>query len=349
MRHLASIQYIHHTSAIEGADRIELAHVLGWQVTCQKGQFKVGDLAVYFEIDSYLPVRPEFEYLRRNSYRTSPILGEGFRLHTMKFRGAISQGLLMPPYDFPELAGRKLDVGTDVTEILGVRKWEIEERATNGGTIIGELPAGFIHSDEVRVQAAPDLINAFHGIEYYISTKMDGSSHSCGFTEDGGFHVCGHNYEYADDGKSGFYELLKKRNLSSKLLALKGNVWKHSIILIGEFCGPSIQSNRLRLIHPEWYIFTVMVDHQRVGLREMQNIAKMLDNPTVPIEEIGTDFDVKYPTVETVLARADGFHPNGARKEGIVIRPTEPVFNYEISAALSMKAVSNKYLLKTDT
>lgn len=252
MRKLASIQYIHDITPIAGADRIELAHVLGWQVTAQKGQFHVGDRAVYFEIDSFLPLRPEFEFLRKTSYKNSPILGEGFRLRTMKFRGEISQGLLMSPDDFPELKDRELPIGMDVTEALGVRKWEIEERATNGGTIIGE------------------------------------------------------------------------------------------------FCGPSIQSNRLKLSGPEWYIFTVMVDGRRQGLREMQDIAKALGNPTVPVEETGMDFDEKYPTVEAVLARADGFHPNGARKEGIVIRPTEPVFNYEISAALSMKAVSNKYLLKTD-
>lgn len=181
---------------------------------------------------------------------------------------------------------------------------------------------------------------------------MDGSSHSCGYTPDSdsslSFHVCGHNYEYADDGKSGFYELVKQRSLREKLLNLKGSAWKNSVILIGEFCGPSIQSNRLKLTRPEWYIFTVMIDGERVGLREMQDIAKALGNPTVPVEEVGTDFDLKYPTVEDVLKRADGFHKNGARKEGIVIRPTEPVYNYEISGALSMKAVSNKYLLKNE-
>ena len=56
----------------------------------------------------------------------------------------------------------------------------------------------------------------------------------------------------------------------------------------------------------------------------------------------------KYPTVEALLARADGEYPNGGKKEGIVIRPTEPVFCPLISASLSMKVVSNKYLLKND-
>ena len=66
----------------------------------------------------------------------------------------------------------------------------------------------------------------------------------------------------------------------------------------------------------------------------------------VPVEEVGMDLPSKYPTVEALLERADGDYPNGGRKEGIVIRPTEPVFCPLIGASLSMKVVSNKYLLK---
>ena len=68
----------------------------------------------------------------------------------------------------------------------------------------------------------------------------------------------------------------------------------------------------------------------------------------VPIEEIGTDLPSKYPTVEALLDRADGEYPNGGKKEGIVVRTTEPVYNDYIGGPLSMKVVSNKYLLKND-
>ena len=57
-RKLARIQKIYQIEPIEGADRIELAYVLGWQCVVNKGQFKPMDLAVYFEIDSFLPIRP---------------------------------------------------------------------------------------------------------------------------------------------------------------------------------------------------------------------------------------------------------------------------------------------------
>ena len=174
MRKLASIQRIWSIEPIEGADRIELAHVLGWQCVVNKGQFQPMDLAVYFEVDSFLPCVPEFEFLRSSSYRKTDIMGEGFRLRTMKFRGQISQGLLLPVSEFPVIPA-DAELGTDVAELLGVRKWEIEERITTGGTMIDTLPYDIPHTDETRVQAEPGLIREFAGLEYYISTKMDGS------------------------------------------------------------------------------------------------------------------------------------------------------------------------------
>ena len=346
MRKLASIQRIWKIEPIEGADRIELVHVLGWQCVVNKGQFREMDLAVYFEVDSFLPIAPEFEFLRASSYRKTDIMGEGFRLRTMKFRGQISQGLLLPVSAFPAIPA-DAELGTDVTEILGVKKWEIEERITTGGTMIGTLPYDIPHTDETRVQAEPDLIQAFAGLEYYISTKMDGSSHSVGIDENG-FHVTGHNYEYKDDGNSPFYELVKSMDLQAKMEAFATANNLSTFTIQGELCAPGIQKNRLKLTKPAWYVFTIRENGKRVGLTRMLEVCEKLQLESVPIEEIGTDLPVKYPTVEALLERADGNYPKGGKKEGIVIRPTEPVYCELVSGALSMKVVSNKYLLKND-
>ena len=344
MRELASIQRIWKLETIEGADRIELAHVLGWQCVVNKGQFKPMDLAVYFEIDSFLPIQPAFEFLRASSYKKTDIMGEGFKLRTMRFKGQISQGLLLPLSEFPQIPA-DADLGDDVTDLLGVRKWEIEERASTGGTVIGALPYDIPHTDETRVQENPELIQAFAGLEYYISTKMDGSSHSIGIDENG-FHVTGHNYEYKDDGNSSFYELVKERGYQESMEQYVRARGLKTLTIQGELCAPGIQQNRLRLTRPEWYVFTIREDGKRVGLRRMITICAALGMKLVPIEEVGTDLPSKYPTVEALLARADGDYPRGGKKEGIVIRPTEPVFCPLISASLSMKVVSNKYLLK---
>ncbi len=345
-RKLASIQRIWKIEPIEGADRIELAHVLGWQCVVNKGQFKPMDLAVYFEIDSFLPVRSEFEFMRASSYKKTDIMGEGFRLKTMRFRGQISQGLLLPISYFLEIPSGT-ELGTEVTDIIGVRKWEIEEKVTTGGTVIGTLPFDVPHTDETRVQAEPDLIGDFAGLEYYISTKMDGSSHSVSLDEEG-FHVTGHNYEYKDDGKSSFYELVKREEIEAKIRRYSDENGIHLITIQGEFCAPGIQQNRLRLSHSEWYVFTIRIEGKRIGLKKMKEICEELNLNMVPIEEVGVDLPSKYPTVEALLERADGEYPKGGKKEGIVIRPTEPVFCERISAALSMKVVNNKYLLKNE-
>ena len=346
MRKLASIQRIWKIEPIENADKIELAYVRGWQCVVNKGQFNEMDLAVYFEIDSFLPIRPEFEFLRKSSYRKTDIMGEGFRLKTMKFRGQISQGLLLPISVFPEIPNN-LSLGDNVSDYLNVKKWEIEEKATTGGTVIGNLPRCIPHTDETRIQAEPDLLNEFVGLEYYISTKMDGSSHSIGIDENG-FHVTGHNYEYMNDGQCSFYNFVNERKYQEKLECYFTQNNLNSITVQGELCAPGIQNNRLKLTKPEWYVFTIMINGKRVGLYDMIDICKQLDFICVPIEEVGIDLPSKYPSIDDLLERADGEYPNGGKKEGIVIRPVEPIFCQLICAELSMKIVNNRYLLNND-
>lgn len=345
MRKLASVQKITKIEPIEGADRIELAHVLGWQCVVNKGQFREGDYAVYFEIDSFLPIRPEFEFLRASSYKKTDLLGEGFRLRTQKFRGQISQGLLLPVSILDGTGWFGLPEGTDVTKLLGVRKYEIPEMATTGGNVIGTLPYDVPHTDEVRIQAEPDLLQEFAGREYYISTKMNGSSHSVSLDSDG-FHVTGHNYEYKNDGSSSFYQLVNTLGLKEKMEETAKRLSLKELTVQGEFCGPGIQKNRLKLQKPEWYVFTVRENGKRVGLEEMKAVCEALGVKHVPVEEVGDDLPGKYPTVEALLQRADGEYPNGGKKEGIVIRPVSPVMSGVTGEYLSMKIINNKYLLK---
>ena len=346
MRKLASIQVITEISPIEGADRIELASVLGWKCVVNKGQFHPGDKAVYFEIDSFLPVCPVFEFLRASSYRKTDLMGEGFKLRTMTFRGQISQGLLLPVRDFPEIP-ENAEVNEDVTELLGVRKYEIEEMETSDGTKIGELPADVPHTYETRVQENPALIQEFAGKEYYISTKMDGTSHSISVDQDG-FHVTGHRYEWKNDGKSAFYDLVNERGYEDLCRAHMSRYGLRSFTVQGEYCGPGIRKNRLRLKTPEWYVFTIMENGKRVDLDRMLDICKRLGFVTVPLEETGINLPENYPTVEALLSRADGEYPNGGKKEGIVIRPRRPVYCQMLGGDLSMKVVNNRYLLKNE-
>ncbi len=338
-RKLASVQYVHHITPIEGADRIECVHVLGWQCVANKGQFQVGDHCVYFEVDSFLPVCDRFEFLRGSSYKKSEILGEGFRLKTLKFRGQISQGLVQPLSILPE---GEYELGTDVTELLGVRKWEIEERVTSSGTVIGDFPYGITKTDELRVQSYPELIAEFKAVPvYYISTKMDGTSVTM-YWKDGKFGVCGRNYEYEDNDKCAMWRYAHEHKIEEHLR--ENNI--PDVAIQGEFCGAGIQKNRLKLVKPEWYVFTAvnMETGRRYPLPQMEELCKKLGLKMVPVEELGEVFP--YDSVEELLERAKGKYASGMNKEGIVIRPVEPVYSRTIEGPLSMKVLNNDYLLK---
>lgn len=338
-RKLASIQYVHHITPIEGADRIECVHVLGWQCVANKGEFQVGDSCVYMEVDSFLPVCDRFEFLRSSSYRKNELLGEGFRLKTQKFRGQISQGLVQPLSVLPD---GNYQIGDDVTELLGIRKWEVEERATGSGTVIGDFPEGIPKTDELRVQSYPELIGELRQVPaYYISTKMDGTSVTM-YWKNGRFGVCGRNYEYADDGKCAMWKYAHEHHIPERMAELN----LPDVAIQGEFCGPGIQKNRLKLMKPEWYVFTVidLAARRRYSLYDMQEFCAKLQLEMVPVEEEGETF--AYGSVDELLERAKGKYPSGMNKEGIVIRPVDMVYSGTIEGPLSMKVLNNDYLLK---
>jgi RNA ligase (TIGR02306 family) len=291
------------------------------------------------EVDSFLPVCEQFEFLRSSSFKKSEILGEGFRLKTQKFRGQISQGLVQPLSILP--AG-EYQIGDDVTDLLGIRKWEVEERVTNSGTVVGDFPAGIPKTDELRVQSYPELIGEFKQVKgYYISTKMDGTSVTM-YWKDGHFGICGRNFEYGDDDKCAMWKYAHDHGIPERAAELA----LPDVAIQGEFCGAGIQKNRLKLVRPEWYVFTVidLTTRRRYPLTKMQELCKQLKLQMVPIEEEQEVFP--YDSVDVLLERAKGKYPSGMNKEGIVIRPLEPVYSPTIEGPLSMKVLNNDYLLK---
>jgi RNA ligase (TIGR02306 family) len=112
---------------IEKAERLELALFEGWECVVAKGSLQVGDLVVYFPIDSLLPMELE----NRIFGTDAKIRLNGKKVKTVKIRGVYSQGLAVPVSKLPELEGKK--AGDDVTELLGVTKWEVPE---------DDMPAG---------------------------------------------------------------------------------------------------------------------------------------------------------------------------------------------------------------
>lgn len=178
-RKLATIRKIAGIDPIPGADAIEKLTVDGWELVSQKGNFKPLDYCVYFEIDSFLPVRPEFEFLRDRCYKNSPHMGEGFKLKTIKLRGQISQGLALPVSElFPGAEvvdalpdnvvadAKTLVLGQDVTEVLNVKKWEPPPKGVGSSfgpsSTKGNWPEFLRKTDQERIQ------NCFGGVKNWI-------------------------------------------------------------------------------------------------------------------------------------------------------------------------------------
>lgn len=343
MRNLVSVQKIIDIQPIENADNILCASILGWKLVILKDEFKIGDKCAYFEVDSFLPIEEKYEFLRKSSYRKNELVGEGFRIKTQKLRGQISQGLAL---NLNTLGlSEDLEIGTDLTNILNVKKWEVPEKISNEGILIPQFPDGIDKTDETRIQTIPEILNEFKGIKYYISTKIDGTSVTM-YRKNGKFGICSHDNEIIEDEnhKNSFWEYSRKIEINEKLK--EANI--DNIAIQGEFAGCGIQKNRLNLKEFKWFVFTIkdLNTGKRIDLPTMLNICKILNLETVPIEEVDIDLPSKYPNIESLLIRAQGLYSNGSKKEGIVIRPVTPIHSNIINGDLSFKVLNNIFLLK---
>lgn len=329
VRKLATIRVVHQVEPIEGADKIELAVVDGWKCVTKKGEFSVGDAVIYCEIDSFLPVREEFEFLRKSSLRTMEDR-EGFRLRTVKLRGQISQGLLLNP----AILARSVAVGDDVTEELGIVKYEAPIPACLGGTVVGPFPAFVFRTDEERIQNLATEFDSYRGKPFYISEKVDGTSFTAFFHE-GNFGVCGRNWQLAEDKANSHWRIVRDRNLQQKLES-RGR----SIAIQGELAGPGIQGNRYALKDLELFVFNVFDIAASAYLKkaEMEAICEELELKTVPavgLQEVPDSMD-------EILKLAEGkslLNP-GTEREGLVW------VSGAADARISFKTISNRYLNK---
>ena len=337
MRKLASIQEIIGFEAIPDADRIVLAKVMGWSAVVKKDEFKLGDKCVYFEVDSFLPMEDKYAFLAGNSYKNNEFMGEGYRIKTQRLRGCLSQGLIMPLSIDSRL--NDLAVETDVTELLGIRKWEIPEVQGGAGVAVGYKPYGIPTTDELRVQSYDRLREALLGKSYYITTKMDGTSMTV-FYKDGDIGVCSRKDRLKDTEDNKYWKVAKQYNLIEKLNELGKN-----IAIQGEFCGHGIQKNRLRLMKPKYFVFDI-VDLDTglyMGLEDIKKYVDILGLDMVPVEEIGENFNY---TTEELLEKSKGKYESGLDKEGIVVRPINVEYNRKYQRRLSFKVLNNDFLLK---
>lgn len=331
-RALASITRITELTPITGADRIELARVAGWQCVVKKGEFKQGELAVYLEIDAVPPDRQAFAWLWQPKGQSGVPRPETFRIRTLRLRGTLSQGLLMP---LTQAGLSGVNEGDDVTEQLGVTKYEPLAPSGMGDWCAG-FPSLVPKTDEMRVQAVPQVLEELRGQPFVATVKMDGTS-STFVMVDGALHACGRNHSIAE-GENLYWYVAKKHALGEVLAG-------SSLAIQGEIVGPGVQKNPVGLKDKSLFVFNLYDTRsgEHLSDAELRKFCSAHGLTPVPLAFKGERFD---ETVDSLLQKAEGTYAGTSnQREGIVIRPVTPMRSTVLGGRLSFKAISNRYLL----
>ncbi|OAQ73939.1 RNA ligase, DRB0094 family [Pochonia chlamydosporia 170] len=373
-RRLVTVRRVSLLTPIPDADLIESATVDGWTCVVAKGEHKVGELSVYFEIDSFLPALDErYSFLKVKATKHDDF--EGIRIKTIKLRKVLSQGLLVPLTKFPEINAILQDLqkkcgkedadkelqSMSFEDILGVRKWEppVYEQGKPAG--LAPFPVFVNRTDQERVQNLPNVFEEWGDAVFQESTKMDGSSMTVYFIRNDSTHistlptfaqqdhetlrhlpsgtvgVCSRNRDIAPDPSNHFWSVALRQNIPSKLNELNRN-----IAIQGELCGSSIQANfeGFQKGFHDIYVFSVWdIDAQKYLLpREVhEELVPKLGLKHVPVTGYWLLKDIATG-LRDILERAEGKGINGRKREGIVLK--------EVRGEFSFKAISNSYLLR---
>lgn len=340
-RKLATIRKIDSIDPITGADAIEVATVGGWKVVVKKGEYSAGDLAVYFEIDSWIPTAMA-PFLTKAGHFPKVHEGvEGERLRTVKLRGQLSQGLLMPQ----DIVSNKIAPGeifvceesSDVTELLGIVKWERPVSAQLAGQVRGNFPALVPKTDQERIQNLTKDFETYQEDSWSVTEKLDGSSCTFYLDNEGDFHVCSRNLDLKEDENNSYWKVARKFDVEG---IMRRNSMK-GMSIQGEMIGEGIQGNQYK-VALDFYVYDMYNTNTGRYILPVQLKAscERLGLKHVPIIEEGSSLREK--SMQSLLVEAEGKSIlNGSEREGIV-------FKSETIHDRSFKAISNKWLLKNE-
>lgn len=333
-RKLASVQVIKDLRPIPNADAIVCAQVLGWECVVRKNEFNVNNKCVYFEIDSVLPIAHWNDHLRKEPDKP-------LRIKSIRLRGVLSQGLALPISILPL---GEYEVGDDVTDIIGVEKYEPVVPMHLTGVVKGNFPSFLHKTDEVRLQSEPNaLFEAINkGLMLVGTLKMDGTSFTA-YRRDEDFGVCSRNLDLKETENNAHWRMARKLKLENILRSEGGN-----ICIQGEMVGPGIQANRMGLKETDLYLFNLFdIDagkyfsyHQLCQFATKHNL-KVVNK----VQQI--DLSMESPAVKDLLDIANELnYENNTPAEGIVWRSTCETYSDVLKSRLSFKTISNRFLEK---
>jgi RNA ligase (TIGR02306 family) len=341
MRKLASIRKIDEIRPILGADAIECAVVGGWTVVVKRGEFIPGTLAVYLEIDSWVPTELA-PFLTKPGHFPKEFNGvKGERLRTVKLRGQVSQGLLLPMsvLDWDTDSIDTDDIGIDVANELGIQKWEAPVPAQLAGQVRGNFPGFISKTDQERIQNLTAELREWQDNQAFtweVTEKLDGSSMTV-YVRDEDEGVCSRNLDLKRDEANSFWSVAIREDLIAKIRRTGRN-----LALQGELIGEGIQKNPYDVRGQSFRLFDIydidrgdyMSPAERRKLAEELGIAHV---PVISSEMVIEEF------VQGLLTMAEGKS---------VLRPMRDreglVFKCNTFGGPTFKVIANSWLLKNE-
>lgn len=332
-RKMATIQVINGIYPIPNADRICQYGINGWLVVDQVGKYQVGDLVVFLEINSFSP-HTLTPFLTRPEKFPQIYNGvEGQRLRTVRLRGALSQGLILPMTVCDGVWSEE-HIGTDVSEQLGVVKWE-PPLEYNPADARGLFPDFIPKTDQERIQNCYGFIQSLGDVDAEVQEKLEGQSHTA-YLNQGEFGVCSRNLNLRDSDNT-FWNTARAYQLEEKLRALGRN-----LAIQSEQVGPGIQNNIYGLTDHRLFVFDIWdIDAQRYlepdERRELVAKIGLVDAPVLESQK-----NLGGMTLAQYLAMANGKSVLGftdTLREGLVYKVRGP-------RRISFKTISDEYLLK---
>jgi RNA ligase (TIGR02306 family) len=356
-RKLVTVRQINSIDPIPGADAIQVASVEGWKVVVKKGEFNIGDYCLYFEIDSFLPESdPRYAFLMKMGVREFEG-AKGHKLRTVKLRGQISQGLVLPLGAFPELMIPEMKEHRvalrdfDFASILGIKKYEAPIPAELAGQVKGTFPSFIRKTDQERCQNLIDEIFWQNKeSKYEVTTKLDGTSVTF-YYFNGETGACSRNLELKinDENKDNSIVRMFIDSGLQRALQFNGSALNSNIAIQGELMGPGIQGNREALKKHTFFIFDMQnldtgeyltPSQRRAFVNGM--ISGGLDQSFVqhvPVLHESVSLEkLAITNVDELLAFAEGKSINNLVREGVVFKREDGKFSF--------KAISNTFLAK---
>ena len=329
---LAEIQTINEITPIEGADRIELAKVQGWQSVVVRGAYSVGDRIIFIPIDTVLQPSVWNSYLHDKQDPTKPI-----RVRSVKLRGAVSSGLIFPLSILDPFT--EYEIGRDVADLIGVTKFIKPIPIHLQGIAKGDFPTHLISkTDEDNLLSNPDVLNELRECDSIVVTmKYDGTSGNFIKELDGTFRVCSRNLELEDGGNI-YWQIAKKYNLKELM--------HNGTAIQGEICGP-VQGNPLKLLEADLFVFNYKDLNTECYTNRYNSLFLNLNLKDVPVIKIYSGDEINFLTIQSLLELANLQKYNNDPAEGIVIRGfknNKTVYSKTLNKMLSVKVINQNYI-----